>query len=115
MYKIDNIEIHGFWGLHKVETNFHQDINIFIGRNGTGKTTFINLLQAFLSVDLELLYSLQFEKIIVNLKDKAKKRKIELSKISEELEYKRIEYKIGTAKFNLPFLPDCKTERPNSD
>lgn len=106
MYKIDNIEIQGFWGQHKIETDFHPDINIFIGRNGTGKTTFINLLQAFLSVDLELLYTLQYDKIIVNLKEKNKKRKIELTKISEDLEYKRIEYKIGSNKFNLPFLPD---------
>ena len=86
MYKIENITIQGFWGEHKIETNFHSDINIFIGRNGTGKTTFINLLQALLSVDLELLYSLQYDKIIVNLKDHSKKRKIELTKIFENLE-----------------------------
>lgn len=106
MYKIDNITIQGFWGEHKIETNFHSDINIFIGRNGTGKTTFINLLQALLSVDLELLYSLQYDKIIVNLKDHSKKRKIELTKVFEGLEYKRIEYKIGTTKYSLPFLPE---------
>lgn len=106
MYKISKIEVQGFWGQHKIETDFHSDINIFIGRNGTGKTTFINLLQAVLSVDLDLLYNLQYDKIIVYLKDKNKRRKIELQKVSEELEYKRIEYRIGTTKFNLPFLPE---------
>lgn len=106
MFKIDNVLIEGFWGQHKVETDFNNDVNIFIGRNGTGKSTFINLLQAVISVDLELLFGLQFEKIIVLLKDGKKKRKIEVTKIAHDLQYKELQYQIGSKKFKLPVIPE---------
>ncbi|MEM6737282.1 MAG: AAA family ATPase [Bacteroidota bacterium] len=106
MFRLKDVEIQGFWGQHKIETDFYNDVNIFIGKNGTGKTTFINLLQAVISVDLELLYTLQFEKITINLFEKKKKRKIEVSKIASELRYKELQYQIGTSKNKLPILPD---------
>ena len=90
MFKLKDVTITGFWGQHSINTDFHEDVNIFIGRNGTGKTTFINLLQAVLSVDLELLHSLQFDKIIINLKNGKKSRKVEVEKLAENLQYKEI-------------------------
>ena len=106
MFRLKNVSIEGFWDEHKIETNFNQDVNIFIGKNGTGKTTFINLLQAIISVDLELLFNLQFEKIILNLYEKNKSRKIVVSKKAKELQYKELLYQIGSRKFNLPIIPD---------
>ncbi len=106
MFKIDNVLIEGFWGQHKVETDFNNDVNIFIGRNGTGKSTLINLLQAVISVDLELLFGLQFEKIIVQLKDGKRRRKIEVTKIANDLQYKELQYQIGSKKFKLPVIPE---------
>lgn len=106
MFTLKDVSIEGFWGQHKISTDFNDDVNIFIGRNGTGKTTFINLLQAVISVDLELLYSLQFEKIIINLKTGKKKRKIEVEKLGDNLMYKEIHYKIGAKKYSLPIIPE---------
>lgn len=105
MFKIKDVFIEGFWGQHVVRTDFYEDVNIFIGKNGTGKTTFINLLQSVISVDLELLYSLQFDKIVINLKEGNKKRKIEVEKLAENLQYKEIIYKVGTRKHVLPIIP----------
>lgn len=105
MFKLNDVSIKGFWGLHTISTNFHEDVNIFIGRNGSGKTTFINLLQAVISVDLELLHTLQFEKIVINLKSGKKNRKIEVEKIAHDLQYKLISFKIGTRKHNFPLVP----------
>jgi ABC-type lipoprotein export system ATPase subunit len=105
MFKLKNVEIWGFWGKHKVTTGIYNDVNIFIGKNGTGKTTFINILQAALTVDIELLYNLQYEKMVLNLIDGKRKRKIEISKISDDLEYSSVEYKIGTKKYPLPIVP----------
>ncbi|EDN71791.1 hypothetical protein BGS_0785 [Beggiatoa sp. SS] len=64
---IKNIEIEGFWGNLKATTELHSDITIFIGLNGTGKTTLINLITAALTADLIQLNNLQFNKIEINL------------------------------------------------
>jgi predicted ATPase len=106
MFRLKNVVIEGFWGEHKIETDFNHEVNIFIGRNGTGKTTFINLLQAVISVDLDLLFNLQFDTIILNLVDKNKNRKIEVTKRAIELQYKELYYQIGTKKFKLPIIPE---------
>ena len=106
MYKIKNVTIKGFWGEHTVSTEFNLDVTIFIGRNGTGKTTFINLLQAVITVDLEMLYSLQFDTIELILINGKRTRKILVSKISKDLEYRSLEYKIGSNKYDLPILSE---------
>ncbi|MBS9774120.1 MAG: ATP-binding protein [Tenacibaculum sp.] len=106
MFKLKDVEIEGFWGQHSIKTGFNNDVNIFIGRNGTGKTTFINLLQAVISVDLEMLNSLQFEKIVINLKSGKRVRKIEVEKLVDKLQFKEIVYKIGSRKHTLPILPN---------
>ena len=45
MFKIQRVEIDGFWGSLNLRAELHGGVNIFIGRNGTGKTTFINMLE----------------------------------------------------------------------
>ncbi|WP_430614460.1 AAA family ATPase [Flavobacterium sp. JP2137] len=106
MLKIKDIEIKGFWGNQIIKTNFNDDVNIFIGRNGTGKTTFINLLQAVLTADLELLYNIPFTEIVINLKSNNRRRKIEVTKIEQNFQYHLLQYKIGKKKFDLPIVPN---------
>lgn len=102
MYRLKTIKIEGFWGEHIIETSMNEDVNIFIGRNGTGKTTLINLLQAVLTVDIDLLYNLQYNTITLYLNEKRSKRKIEVHKLSDELDYNSVVYKIGNTKYKLP-------------
>lgn len=106
MFRLKNVRIEGFWGESIIETSFFPDANIFIGRNGTGKTTFINILQAVISVDIEMLYNMQFDKVILNLEDGRLKRKIEVDKIADNLEYKTLVFKIGNKPYELPMLPN---------
>mgnify|MGYP001153942940 CR=1 FL=1 len=61
MYTLVNAKITGIWGWNNIETNFHEDVSIFIGANGTGKTTFINILVAILRVDVAALEELWFD------------------------------------------------------
>lgn len=65
---INKFEITGFWGRAIVRGKVHPDVTIFIGVNGTGKTTLINLLVAALRVDTQTLESIPFEKINITLK-----------------------------------------------
>ena len=105
MHKLKEVEIIGFWGQHRINTSFHDDVNIFIGKNGTGKTTFMNLMQAVLSADLEELSNLQFESIILKISKNGRSKKIQVHKNPDELlEYKSITYQISRTKFNFPIL-----------
>lgn len=106
MFRLKDVEIKGFWGEYIVATDFYQDANIFIGRNGTGKTTFINMLQAVITVDIVMLQDMQFDGIIVNLEDGRKKRKIEVAKQADNLKYLSITYKIGTKTYELPIVAE---------
>lgn len=106
MFKIDRVEIDGFWGNFYLETNLNENVNIFIGRNGSGKTTFINFLEASLTADLGLLGSLQFNEIRLSLKNQNKTRKIKITRIPEAaLTYDRLNFRIGRYSFQLPLLP----------
>lgn len=101
---IKDIEVKGFWGRSKATASFFTDITIFIGWNGTGKTTFINLIAAILTVDLVQLSTIQFEEATINLVDsnKKNKRKITVKNQQETVGFLSIyEYKVGTKTYNV--------------
>jgi len=72
---IDSVEVHGFWGNKRAFAKFNQDVTIFVGRNGTGKTTFVNLIAAVISVDITQLSILQFDSVKIKLVDRKYKKK----------------------------------------
>jgi|SRR5690554_2346678 len=104
MYKIKKVKVTGFWNKFVIETSLDNQVNIFIGKNGTGKTTFINLIEAALTVNLEHLISAKFEEITIFLHQDKKQRKITISKIEHNLQYQELQYKIGTTVFKIPIL-----------
>src|SRR6516164_2539122 len=67
MNLIDKFEIDGFWDTHQVKAQLHRDVTFFIGPNGTGKTTLINLLAAALTGDFLTLNKIPFKKITISL------------------------------------------------
>ena len=115
---IKDVEVKGFWGRTTAIASFFTDVTIFIGLNGTGKTTFINLISAVLTVDLNQLSSLQFEEITINLVDpiKKNKRKITVTK-NQELpsNYNSYKYKIGTGTYTVYLIQDPRIRRSVSE
>jgi predicted ATPase len=115
---IKDIEVKGFWGHTKAAASFFKDVTIFIGLNGTGKTTFINLISAVLTVDLFQLNSLQFEEITINLiePNKKSKRKITVANTQEPSNsfngYSIYEYKVGTKTYTVYLTPDARLKKP---
>lgn len=84
---VESVIIEGFWGDRKVNAKFYKDLNFIVGRNGTGKTTIINLIAAVLRGDIQTLYSVNFDRIVVTLKSQGANRKpiIEVVKSSTDL------------------------------
>jgi len=103
MYKLESIEISGFWGKYKASCSFNKDVNIIIGRNGTGKTTFMNILHAVFSVDLEGLADNSFDEVVVELRDSESKKKITVKRI-DDIVQQVVEYKISTKKYHIRII-----------
>lgn len=64
---IKRISIQKLWGNKDVQIDVNPDINFFIGINGSGKTTVINLVAATLNVDLYTLMNIEFQSISIEL------------------------------------------------
>ena len=118
---IRDVEVKGFWGRAKATASFFTDVTIFIGLNGTGKTTFINLISAVLTVDLFQLSSLQFEEITINLVEPSKKSRRKITVINSQEEssafnvYNVYKYKVGTNTYTVSLTPDARFKRPISE
>lgn len=106
MLKLKSIEIKGIWGIRTITTDFFEDVNVFIGNNGTGKTTFLNIIESVLTADLEQLFSSSFDEVVVNLESDKNTRKIKVIKRLLDINNNGIEYRIGSKKFEIPLLRD---------
>lgn len=84
MYKIDSVKIDGFWHRLDASCKFNPDVNIIIGKNGTGKTTFMNILNAVLTVDIPSLAANDFESATIYLIRGKQRRQIKATKIENE-------------------------------
>ncbi|MBS7815950.1 AAA family ATPase [Wohlfahrtiimonas chitiniclastica] len=105
MYKISNVKINGFWQRLKASCTFNNDVNIIIGRNGSGKTTFMDILHSILSVDIDGLNRNDFSSAEITLKDNEGEKVIKVQKIdSEERPIATIEYNIDGDIFNLKLI-----------
>ena len=97
MNRIDRAEISGFWGNREIVIDFHFDVNFFIGVNGSGKTTVINIIAAALSADFTTLDRLPFQKLKLELSEVGgrKKPSIEVEKVeNEDTPYSSIVYRL---------------------
>lgn len=102
MYKIQSVSINGFWQRLDAFCSFNDDVNIIIGRNGTGKTTFMNILHSILSLDIEEINNNDFNSAEIKLKDGQKTKTIKIKKIENETSpYSLIEYQLSSKKYNL--------------
>lgn len=103
MYLISKVEVDGFWGTYSFDINMHRDVTFFIGQNGTGKTTFINLLAAALTGDFRTLDRISFKKIVINFIPliQGEKPRISISKRPmKDKPFDAIYYKITPAGLN---------------
>lgn len=64
---IKEFKIEKLFGIYNVDIPFTNNINIFVGENGLGKTTILNALNYVIQGDSESLSTIEFKKIILIL------------------------------------------------
>lgn len=69
MKRIRQVEIKKLWGIKNITCPLKDDVNIIVGSNGSGKTTFLNIIEAVLQCDIPVLCSIQFESVTIVLEE----------------------------------------------
>ncbi len=69
MNRIRQVEINRLWGIKNIKCSLNEDVNIIIGSNGSGKTTFLNIIEAVLQCDIPVLCSIQFDSVVILLEE----------------------------------------------
>ncbi|WP_213733628.1 AAA family ATPase [Citrobacter europaeus] len=75
MHTLESVIIEGFWGTRVLDFEFYDDVNFFIGVNGSGKTTVVNLISSALTADFNTLEKIDFSQIKIKLKSKDSRKK----------------------------------------
>lgn len=105
MFKLRTIQVTGFWQTREASATFRDDVNIIIGKNGTGKTTFMNIVHAVLAVDVDALYENPFKAVTVTLSDGKRTRTIRADRHeSKSSPFPVIEYHISNRRFSAPLV-----------
>ena len=105
MFKIESIEISGFWNARTAKTEFRDDVNIIVGRNGTGKTTFMNIVHAVLGVDSDALLDNPFASVTLTLRDGKRRRTVRAARVElKSSPFPIIEYHISNKRFTAPLV-----------
>ncbi len=69
---IKRFQIKELFGIYNVDIPFDNNINIFVGENGLGKTTILNCINYVFQCDSDNLYNINFKKIIVTFRNNSK-------------------------------------------
>lgn len=99
---VKSVEIRKLWNRVDVELDFDTDINIIIGRNGSGKTTVINLIKATLLAEIELLNAIPFESVHILLREGSTQRKVSVSRDTSTKPIPAFVFKISNKPFIIP-------------
>ncbi|MCC8986811.1 MAG: AAA family ATPase [Candidatus Contendobacter sp.] len=86
-YFITNFDVKGLWGYKDYPIRLHEDVNVIIGPNASGKTTLINILYDTLTANLPRLCRTQFSQVVLGLKafEGNERREIQLTQSEQDL------------------------------
>lgn len=86
-YFITNFDVKGLWGYKNYPIQLHEDVNVIIGPNASGKTTLINILYDTLTANFPRLCRTQFSEVVLGLKafEGNERREIRLTQSEQDL------------------------------
>lgn len=111
--KVHLIEIDGFWLTKKASAKFNDQVNIIIGKNGTGKTTFMNIIHAILTVDTEALFNYYFKTVKIILKEGKQIKTIKVNRIDENI-HTVVRYQISSRIYQISLILENDRSYPLS-
>jgi predicted ATP-dependent endonuclease of OLD family len=100
---IAQLRVEKLWGNNKpIDISFHEDVNIIIGPNASGKTTIINLLMYALTGNIAKLIDYNFDLIAITLKSFSTAKPLQV-KVAKSAEAMRFE--IANRVVEIPLAP----------
>ena len=105
---ISHIHVEKLWGDKTIAFDLHDDVNVIIGPNASGKTTIINLLMFALTGNVVKLSEYPFSFIEIRLKafDTGKELVVKVVRTKEE-----IKFEIGGKVIPIPHFPNSARAR----
>lgn len=110
MNLLDLVTIENLWGRNDpIQIKFDRKFNFLVGRNGSGKTTVINLIAAALTADFEKLDKMEFSKVSIIFKPTSgsKKPSIDIKKQKrDDIPFCQINYEFRNSQKDKPITFD---------
>ncbi len=107
MFTIQKIKIDGFWQRFSVSCDFSNKVNVIIGRNGTGKTTFMDILTSILTIDLIGLAEVDFNTVEIVLSNEKEEQIIKVNKVNDnDTPFQIIDFTLFGEEFSLRAIDD---------
>jgi len=101
-YYLTDFDVRGLWGNKNYPLKLHEDVNVIIGPNASGKTTLINILFDVFTANFVRLVRTNFTEVIIKLRafEGEGRCEIQLKQIKEHLLIQ-----IDDQKYPLPVAP----------
>ena len=81
---IKSVFVRGLWEVKNITVDFNEDVNILIGGNGSGKTTFLRLVEALLNVDLGVIEEISFEEVKIEIQNDEEVNSLLIRRLMED-------------------------------
>ena len=81
---IKSVSIKGLWDVKNIKVDFNEDVNILIGGNGSGKTTFLRIVESLLNVDLGAIEEIFFEKVEMEIQNDEEVNSLLIQRLIED-------------------------------
>ena len=81
---IKSVSVKGLWDVKNININLNEDVNILIGGNGSGKTTFLCIVESLLNVDLASIEEIIFDEVEI-IMEQEESLKLVIQRLMEDL------------------------------
>lgn len=82
---IKSVDVKGLWFVKNIHISLFDDVNILIGGNGSGKTTFLHLVEALLNLEFTTIDDIEFEEVKIVIQTEVQTETLIVQRLMEDL------------------------------